>query len=923
TQAGLLVNMFDRESDCMFTYRGVENQEMEAAAQRLAPVYSGETSLTSELVRSLSFYEMYASGESSAESIIARWNSADTRKSLSAPLGVATGNAPVGLDLAETAHGPHGLVAGTTGSGKSELLISYILSMACCYSPEDVNFVIIDFKGGGMATQFASLPHLIGTITNLSDNEMMRSLASIRAESRRRQQLFNECGVSNINSYTTEYRAGRAKQPLPHLIIVVDEFAELKAQQPEFMDELISTSRIGRSLGIHLILATQKPTGVVNDQIWSNSDFKLCLRVQTREDSNEVLRSPLAAEIREPGRAYLQVGRSGIFQLFQSGYSGASANVDENARKPFRIDKRNLSGRRTCIYQTAKKQADSKEKTQTQFDAVLQQIIKANAVQGYAVPRQLCLPALPELLPFDNVSANSMYDLPIGIYDQPSQQSQGVTTYNVLSGNLLVVGASQMGKTNLLQTILRASAERMDSSDIVFYIMDFNTGVFRSYADLSIVGGVVSQDQEERFKNLLKLLRQEISYRKSCLAENNVTSFKAYRESGKQMPAIVVMLDNFAAYRELYDEEYGSDITYLLREGPSAGISFCVTATRGNLLGAKNLSSFSQRILLHIPDVNNMAEVIEGVRRKIPALPGRGLRVLNKELLEIQLFECFAEPTSTHAESVQAQVARFVEEHSRGISARPIPEVPSLLTQAHIDEMFGRSDDPYQFICGIDYESVEPVAIHLDSQFELALVGKNEAGKLMFLGSLMRHLSKPALADRVKVHIIDHYNRDLAAYEHADCVAEYTTDYNYAKEMMKHARDMAKERLDAVRSEGVDALEKMALHVIIINTREAIGSISNDSAAMKAFEEMREQCKLMKVMFIFGNLENRVVNFSAPALLRQLKETRQALQFEQLATGKMYEIDGMTVRENRNALTRDDAFRLDDGAVSRIKLVVS
>ncbi len=919
TNMGLVVNMFDREADCMFTFRGVEDREMEMVAQKLAPVYSGETSLASELVRSLSFYDMFAAGETDANGIIERWNAADTRKSLSAPLGVIAGNAPIGLDLTETAHGPHGLVAGTTGSGKSELLISYILSMACTYSPEDVNFVIIDFKGGGMATQFAGLPHLIGTITNLSDNEMMRSLASIRAESRRRQQLFNESGVSNINSYITEYRAGRVRQPLPHLIIVVDEFAELKAQQPDFMNELISTSRIGRSLGVHLILATQKPSGVVNDQIWSNSDFKLCLRVQTREDSNEVLHSPLASEIREPGRAYLQVGRSGMFQLFQSGYSGASADVDVKARKPFRLDKRNLSGRRTCLYQTAKKKSDSKEKVRTQFDAVLENIIEANKRRGYAVPRQLCLPALNEVIPFADKKADSVYDLPIGIYDQPTQQYQGITTYNILSGNLLVVGASQMGKTNLLQTILRASAERMDARDINFYIMDFNTGVFKSFADLSIVGGVVTQDQEELFKNLLKLLRQEIAARKSIIAESNVTSFKAYRESGKHMPAIVVMLDNFAAYRELYDEEYGSDITYLLREGPSAGISFCVSATRGNLLGAKNLSSFSQRILLHIPDANNMSEVIEGVRRKIPELPGRGLRMIHKELLEIQLFSSFADDN----EPAQAQIARFVKEHSSGPAARAIPEVPPLLTRAHIKEMFGLTEDPMQFICGIDYASVEPLAIPLNTQFELALVGKNEAGKLIFLNTLLQHLNGPDMANRVKTHIIDHYNRDLAAYENAACVAEYTTDYNYAKDMVKLARDMARDRLEIVRNEGVAALQNMALHVIIINTREAIASISNDALAMSAFDELREQYKLMKILFIFGNLENRPVNFSSPMLLRQLKEGRQALQFEPLSTGKMYDIDALTARENRVNLTRDDCFHLDDGAVSRIKLVVS
>jgi len=908
-RSGLLVNMYDREADCMFDFRGVSNHEMEAVSQKLAPVYSGETNLSSELVRSLSFYDMPGiDGRITVDAIRSKWESADTRKSLAAPLGVAVGNRPVVLDLTETAHGPHGLVAGTTGSGKSELLISYILSMAYCYSPEDVNFVIIDFKGGGTASQFAGLPHLIGTITNLSDNEMVRSLVSIRAEHRRRQQLFNECGVSNINSYTTEYKAGRVKQPLPHLIIIADEFAELKAQQPDFMDELISTSRIGRSLGIHLILATQKPAGVVNDQIWSNSDFKLCLRVQTREDSNEVLRSPLAAEIREPGRVYLQVGRAGIFQLFQSGYSGVGADQNEKTVKAYRLDKRSLSGRRTCIFEQKPPKSDGKEKKKTQFDVVLKQIIEANNVCEFAKPGMLCLPALPETIRFENTGL--AYDLPIGVYDQPSQQRQEVLYYNPLVCNLAVVGASQMGKTNLLQAIVRAAAERMDAHDVVFYIMDFNTGVFRSMAELTVVGGVVTQDQEERFKNLIKLLRQEVAYRKSEIAENNVTSFKVYKENGNDdLPAIIVLLDNFAAYRELYDEDYGSDMTYLFREGPSVGISFVVTATRGNLLGAKNLSSFSQRILLHIADVNNMSEVIEGCRRKIPEVPGRGLSIIDKELLELQVYNAFGED-----ETIEA----FVETHRKGMKARAIPEVPTILTNSIMEKMFGKQFDPLMFAYAMDYTTVEPLVMRLDQQFELTLVGKNEEGKLLFLRSLMAHLLQPDWKDGARIHIIDHYDRGLKEY---DTVAEYTTDYTQVRDILKALHATAQERAALVRQEGTTALHDLPLEVVIIYTKEAINAISSDNATMKLFEELKDQYKLMKILLIFGNLENKTVSFSAPALLRQLRESRQAIQFENLSSGRMYDIDGMTVRENRFTLSKDDAFRIDDGLISHIKIV--
>jgi S-DNA-T family DNA segregation ATPase FtsK/SpoIIIE len=204
------------------------------------------------------------------------------------------------LDLHEKFHGPHGLVAGTTGSGKSEFIITYILSMSMNYSPDDVAFILIDYKGGGLAFAFENkltgvkLPHLAGTITNLDKSEMNRTLVSIDSEVKRRQAEFNKArdllGESTIDIYKYQrfYHEGKLKEPIPHLFIISDEFAELKSQQPEFMDNLISVARIGRSLGVHLILATQKPSGVVNDQIWSNTKFRVCLKVADTGDSNEM-----------------------------------------------------------------------------------------------------------------------------------------------------------------------------------------------------------------------------------------------------------------------------------------------------------------------------------------------------------------------------------------------------------------------------------------------------------------------------------------------------------------------------------------------------------------------------------------------------------------------------------------------------------
>ena len=225
------------------------------------------------------------------------------------------------------------LIAGSTGSGKSEFIITYILSMALNYDPKEVQFVLIDYKGGGLAGAFEnretgiSIPHLAGTITNLDTAEMNRTLVSIESELKRRQMQFNKVkeatgeSTMDIYKYQRLYREGIIKEPISHLFIISDEFAELKAQQPDFMAQLVSTARIGRSLGVHLILATQKPSGVVNDQIWSNSKFKVCLKVASRADSMEMLKRPEAASIKEAGRFYLQVGYDEYFDIGQSGWA--------------------------------------------------------------------------------------------------------------------------------------------------------------------------------------------------------------------------------------------------------------------------------------------------------------------------------------------------------------------------------------------------------------------------------------------------------------------------------------------------------------------------------------------------------------------------------------------------------------------------
>ncbi len=297
-------------------------------ATALANVRVVETESTGDVPQMVTFFDLYDISKPEQLSVLSNWRKNRTYESMRAVIGQKSGGAPCYLDIHEKYHGPHGLVAGTTGSGKSETLQTFILSLAINFSPDDVSFFIIDYKGGGMANLLSGLPHLVGQISNLSGNQVNRALVSIQSEKNRREAIFKEFGVKDIRDYTKLVKSGEAKVPVPHLIIVIDEFAEMKHDEPEFIQEVVSVSRVGRSLGIHLIMATQRPAGAVSEDIWANSRFKLCLRVQSRQDSTDMLHKPDAAYLTQSGRCYLQVGNDELYELFQSGYSGAVYSGD-------------------------------------------------------------------------------------------------------------------------------------------------------------------------------------------------------------------------------------------------------------------------------------------------------------------------------------------------------------------------------------------------------------------------------------------------------------------------------------------------------------------------------------------------------------------------------------------------------------------
>ena len=309
------------------------------------------------------------------------------------------------------------------------------------------------------------------------------------------------------------------------------------------MKELISAARIGRSLGVHLILATQKPSGVVDDQIWSNSKYKLCLKVQNKEDSNEVIKTPLAAEIKEPGRAYLQVGNNEIFELFQSAYSGADAETDEvDNKREFTLNTVSLSGKRTPIF--VQKREKSQHKSLSQLEAIVEYVNEYCKESGIEVLQGICMPPLKEVISYKNFEKCNDVDreVGLGIYDDPSRQLQDIAKLNITAGNTFIIGSSQYGKTNLLQTIVRGLAENYSPQEVNIYILDFASMILKTLNSLNHVGGVVTSSEDEKLKNFIKMINNEIAYRKEVLSKAGISSFSSYKEAGfSDLPQILIL----------------------------------------------------------------------------------------------------------------------------------------------------------------------------------------------------------------------------------------------------------------------------------------------------------------------------------------------------------------------------------------------
>lgn len=834
-------------------------QDLLPVAKQLANIHLDTASGMYKLPQMITFLEMFGVGEVEHLNSVARWKENDPTKSLAAAVGVNTLGDTFMLDLHEKFHGPHGLVAGMTGSGKSEFIITYILSLAVNYHPNEVSFVLIDYKGGGMAKSFEKLPHTAGIITNLDGAAIKRSLISIESELRRRQAIFREAsqkvGVSNIDIYKYQklYREGAVSEPLQHLFIISDEFAELKAQKPEFMAQLVSAARIGRSLGVHLILATQKPSGVVDDQIWSNSKFKVCLKVQDRSDSMDMLKRPDAAELADTGRFYLQVGYNELFELGQSAWAGAPYYPSDKvvSQKDDSVVFIDPIGH---VIKRVKADKHAGIKAQKQLD-VITAYLSQTAREEHIAIRKLWLDPIPAKIYLDQIREKYgcvpkdrfVLDPLIGEYDDPWNQRQCAMTLPISEeGNAIIYGSAGSGKTTFLNAMLYSLITQHTPDEVNIYILDFAAETLRAFEKAPHVGDVVLAHEAEKISNLFKLLLSELEQRKKRFSDYGGDYRTFIETSGSTLPNIVVVINNFTGFVETCEEKEEA-VSYLTREGRKYGMYFVLTAVSTGAVRFRMLQNFKQLLTMQLNDESDYSTVIGKTDGVLPArYKGRGL-FKTDSVYEFQTAYITEEPIPY---SFIQMVCNTLMNEWSGTKAKKIPVLPETVDVAFAKEYYD-SKRTLMVPIGVEVNSMSVVCCDYSNQYISLLLSAEDAHSdtLQAIAQLVSNATETIKIIDIP-GTLDHHFHTLPGYVNSE---EGCVDFvNALFEEVVHRHNTWKEFVE--KGKTPDAFEQQ---IIFINSLTALlSSLTGENKEKMQLILERGETKFNISIIVAENVRN-------------------------------------------------------------------
>ena len=635
-----------------------------------------------------------------AESIRERWRRTEPASAV-APLGV-TEQGVFALDLVRD--GPHGLVGGTTGSGKSELLRSLVAALAAHADPTQLTFVLMDYKGGAAFDECARLPHTVGMVTDLDDQLGERALRAMEAELRRRERQLRAAGVDNLPEYV---RLGTA-EPMPRLVVVIDEFATMATELPDFLSALVGIAQRGRTLGVHLILATQRPSGAVNDNIRTNTNLRVALRVQDAADSVDVIGIRDAAELSRlrPGRAYVRLGPGEVVPIQTALVTCVTDSVSD---APVFVAAFAFGA---VSVETAPVSTESRTDLSRLVDAI------AEAARDLPPPRRPWPEPLDGQVELATLAPDPQRAM-VALADDPGRQAQYPVGWDPVEGNLLLLGITGSGTTTALISIALSLAVAQPPESLELYVLDYGTGDLGVLDGLPQTGAVIAADDRERQVRLIRHLRAELDRRRG----------------GVPSRRIVVLIDSLAAMRAEFDDVEGlalmDAVTRLYADGTAAGISFAVTADRFAAVPAAWASVTTQRWLFRLPDPYDYVQVGLG-RKDVPAgVPGR--MVITPGALQAQI----GLPVPSAAEMVVAVGGKYpaspryaarigVLPSSVPVSALPAPDL---------------AGEPWRLPVGVRESDLEGAALVLYEGEHALITGPARCGKstaLVALAAVLR-----------------------------------------------------------------------------------------------------------------------------------------------------------------------------------------
>jgi DNA segregation ATPase FtsK/SpoIIIE, S-DNA-T family len=798
-------------------------QLSQALARRLAPLrLSPDESPDQVLTGSLGLPELLGVGEVAELDPWASWRPRPAREFLRVPIGVNALGKPLLLDLKESAlggMGPHGLVVGATGSGKSELLRTLVIALAITHPPDQLAFVLVDFKGGATFAGMAGLPHVAGTITNLQDDLAMvdRMHAALFGEQRRRQELLRAAGnLASIRDYHQLAADGEELEPLPFLLVIVDEFSELLASRPEFIELFVAIGRLGRSLGMHLLFASQRLDEGRLRGLESHLSYRIGLRTFSAAESRAVLGVPDAHELPAiPGSAYLKVDPA-VFERFKAAMvSGPYRRRDEGEDRPRPAPAASFPAQRRSGGQTAATFAehpDGEGRSPSVMDVAVARLAPA-------APRvhQVWLPPLAPAIPLDRLlpvvepgeaggllapgwSPAARLRVPLGVLDRPQDQLQVplVADFAGATGHLAVVGSPQSGKSTLLRTLVASFVLSHRPQEVQFYCVDLGGGTLQAVAGAPHVASVTGRHDPERVRRVIGTVQALLDDREQLFLAKGIDSvqtFRALRDRGQlggdDLGDVFLVLDNWAAIRQEF-EDLEPVVVDLAARGLGYGIHLVVAANRWLDIRPNLRDSIGGRVELRLADPLD-SEIGRKEAANVPVgVPGRGLG-LDRLHFQTALPRIDGQAGAAGLQEALEDLVGRVKAAWRGATVRPVHVLPASL---RYDELPPPGEDARPGVpLGVAETDLAPVYLDLcGADPHLVVFGDGGSGKTTLLRSFIRGLTARLPPAKAKLLVVD-YRRTLLEAVDDDHLAGYAGAAPAATEMLAELHEVLQRRL--------------------------------------------------------------------------------------------------------------------------------